>query len=204
MYVSFVITGRNDGYGRNFIERLVTSTTVLTNLIKKYNLDAEVVVVDYNPVPLTDPLSNFIPPGVRTITVQHNTHRMLENPQGIQVYEFVGKNAAIRRSDAEFICCTNADIIFSEGLIEELAKKQLEQGYFYRCNRRDLEEGFVATPSTTFQELIARTSVIHEQEERWEIHCMAEWIQSSLDAIYTREERRNAITKFFGKVLPER
>lgn len=33
--------------------------------------------------------------------------------------------------------------------------------------------------------------------------CMAEWINSSLDA-KLRNDRKDVITKFFGKALPER
>jgi hypothetical protein len=48
-YLSFVIAARNDDYGGNFLHRMQVFVNVLFWLWERHNLDAELVVVEWNP-----------------------------------------------------------------------------------------------------------------------------------------------------------
>ena len=48
-YISFVIAARNDDYGVNFLHRMQVFINVLLELVEKYSLDAELIVVEWNP-----------------------------------------------------------------------------------------------------------------------------------------------------------
>ncbi|HXH19651.1 MAG TPA: hypothetical protein VNJ07_11280 [Chitinophagales bacterium] len=153
-YVSFVIAGRNDDYGGDFNERLSNSIIQLAHLAEKFRLPAEYVIVNYNPIAEKKPLSEAIcwPQNrkhlrIRIITVSNAVHRQNENPQirkPLPFYEYVAKNAGIRRAKGEYICAANPDIIFHPEIIRWLSKKPLKKNCYYRTDRCDFKKP--ATP----------------------------------------------------------
>jgi hypothetical protein len=50
----------------------------------------------------------------------------------------IAKNAGIRRASGKFVLATNIDILFSEALIQFIAKKKLDPGCMYRVDRYDV------------------------------------------------------------------
>jgi len=138
-YLSIVIVGRNDNYGVNFMERLNTFIRSLDYQTKNYPNLLELIVVEWNPLNnyklLKDVIhqpNNYL---LRIITVPPEVHN--EIGATAPVLEFWGKNVGIRRAQGEFILISNPDILFTEELIAELAKKTLNKETVYRTDRYD-------------------------------------------------------------------
>lgn len=141
-YLSIVIVGRNDDYGVNFIERMNIFIRSLDYQVKKHPSDfLELIIVEWNPLPDRAPLKDviLIPKNytVRVITVPPKIHSSLDDIYG-PVLEFYGKNVGIRRAQGEFILVSNPDILFTQQLIDFIAKKDLDYGtVIYRADRYD-------------------------------------------------------------------
>lgn len=144
-YLSFVVAARNDNYGVDFLYRLQVFIDRLLSLSMKYDLDSEIVIVEWNPPPENSKLmealtwpENMKPGMVRIVEVPAEAHNRLPNSDRIPMFEYVAKNVGIRRSSGEYVLSTNPDILFSEQLIEFLSLKQLNDQNFYRVNRYDI------------------------------------------------------------------
>lgn len=144
-YISFVVGARNDSYGGDFLNRMQTFLDSLLWGIDKYGLSAELVIVEWNPpadrLPLLEALdwsTDLQPDVVRIIEVPPGIHNSLANSSEMPFFEFVAKNAGIRRARGEFILVTNADIILSDELMCFLASEQLSPNEFYRVDRHDV------------------------------------------------------------------
>jgi len=132
--------------------------------------DAEMILVDYNPCHLRDrpdpnsckgaevgrqflSLANAVrerveaPRGergaarIRIISISERQHETVYNPHGLDLLEYVGKNAAARRARGRFLLFTNPDNCWSEGLAQLLADRRLRTDVFYTSIR-----GQVASP----------------------------------------------------------
>jgi hypothetical protein len=143
---SFVIVGRNDGYGGNFLDRLTNSIDSICTLSREQNLSAELLLVEWNPpsdrerfVDAIDWPDSAGDVAVRIIEVPNELHRQTNPHDAFPVCEFVGKNVGIRRALGEFVVVTNADIIVSRELISHLATAELSTGTLYRGDRIDVD-----------------------------------------------------------------
>lgn len=144
-YISFVVVGRNDNYGHNFIGRFQKFLDNLTYLCEKYKLDSELIIVEWNPPIGNKKLYEVLKMNserkhlkIRFIEVSRKIHKSLENSNKIPLFEYVGKNVGIRKARGEFILITNPDIIFGERIIKEISKKKLNNKTLYRTDRFDL------------------------------------------------------------------
>ncbi len=150
-YLSIVVAGRNDNYGGDFLQRLQRFISRLSYLIEKYHLATELVLVNYNPIENEAGLDELISwptqrkwLQVKFLTVPKSVHETLIDPnvrKTVPLFEFIAKNAGIRRAQGQFILATNADILFSEGLIKKLSDKLLQPGHLYRADRLDFQGG---------------------------------------------------------------
>ncbi len=143
-YLTFVVAARNDNYGGDFLYRMRVFLTALSALADREGLDAELVVVEWNPPkarprlreafdwPRTDHLA------VRIIEVPEEVHRTLPNSQKMPMFEFIAKNVGIRRAAGEYVLATNPDILFDKELIAYFAAGKLRPDSFYRVDRYDV------------------------------------------------------------------
>lgn len=143
-YISFVVAARNDDYGGNFLHRMQVFVNVLLSLWDKHRLDAELIIVEWNPPEdrprLIDALAwpECLKPGaVRIIEVSNAIHDRLHNSDRMSMFEYVAKNVGIRRARGEYVLATNPDLLFSEELIEYLSSRRLSKRRFYRIDRYD-------------------------------------------------------------------
>ncbi|WP_367389493.1 hypothetical protein [Lewinella sp. LCG006] len=146
-YLSVVVTGRNDNYGGDFLQRLQHFVDRLSYLVEKEQLPTELVLVNYNPIAENTSLETSItwPENrsylhIRIINVPSEVHKSLVDQtirKTVPLFEFIAKNIGVRRARGEFILCTNADILFSDKLFHYLAQKALQKGCLYRANRLD-------------------------------------------------------------------
>lgn len=146
-YLSIVLTGRNDNYGGDFNSRLSASLNWIYSNANKHKVQTEVVFVNYNPVEENPALPDMIDWPTQTdyfrtlfITVPNKVHEAFVNPEvrkTLPLFEFIAKNAGIVRANGKFVLTINADILLSEEIFEELAKRELRDDTYYRANRCD-------------------------------------------------------------------
>ena len=140
-YISLVVTTRNDNYGENMRRRLDMFVRGLDLHQQKHPGLFELVIVEWNPPQDQEPLSTIIPActdlPIRIITVPNEYHSQI----GIRkpLAEFPAKNVGLRRAKGQFVLISNPDILFSHELVDQLAKKNLEDGIVYRCDRYDFD-----------------------------------------------------------------
>jgi hypothetical protein len=140
------MVGRNDDYGGNLLHRLQSSLDAFVTLFERHELHAEIVLVNWNPPAEEDSLAEAlrIPEDrsttrLRHVTVPSDIHDWFPNSDTIPLFEYVGKNAGVRRADGDYILCTNVDIVPSDELVAYFADGNLERGNYYRTHRYDTE-----------------------------------------------------------------
>ncbi len=121
--LSFVMTGRNDGFMGDFNWRLGTSINIMARAAARLGRldDLEIIVSDWNSeiplhkvvelVPEAKKITKFLPvPSEIAVPAQKDTHF----PDSIVL------NAAIRRASGEFISQTGSDVVFTAAALNAL------------------------------------------------------------------------------------
>ena len=149
-YVSIVVAGRNDDHGGGFLKRSQSCLDVLAAQCQKYGLEAELIIVDWNTPIERPPLAqvmNTPPEGhplkVRFISVPPRIHRKIKNHNKIPFFQMIAKNVGLRRARGRFVLAANMDLVFSDEIIEFLARGELDENAFYRVDRYDLSNRFL-------------------------------------------------------------
>lgn len=145
-YISFIIAARNDNFGGNFLNRLRLCVNSILILSRKYNLNAELIILEWNPPKDRPRLKDVInwpkvikPATIRIIEVPNEIHKRFRNSDKIPFFEFFAKNAGIRRAKGDYILVTNSDIVFSEEMIRFFSRRQLADNVFCRADRYDVK-----------------------------------------------------------------
>jgi len=158
-YISIVAASRNDDHGG---DPLIRTQIFINNLARQceiHQLPAELIVVDWNPVPERPGLaavlhlpsdSTFIQ--ARTVTVPTILHRRLKYADRLPFFQMIAKNVGIRRAKGQFVLATNIDILFSDELIGFIARQRLDPRKQYRVDRYDIESGL--TQQATLKETL--------------------------------------------------
>lgn len=148
-YLSIVIPFRNDNYSPNAIEKLNFSIDVLKKQLDDIQLEAEIIIVDWNsPDPnkplieeiLIDQNTEYV--SVIVFEVGNDIHRKYK---GFEERNLVGEaafNVGIRRSRGKFIVGKVSDTFFSSSLVDFLSTKNLDEKSVYRLDRVDIETSF--------------------------------------------------------------
>lgn len=152
-YLSIVLCGRNDNYGRDYLKRLQTLISNVDHLCGQNGLSCQVVFVEWNPPADRPPIKSAINwgshVGVKIIKVPGDIDARLPANQGRSgLHEFIAKNVGVRRADGQFILCCTSDLVFTPELFEYLARRELSRDAVYRTvriNVRALPEGVAAT-----------------------------------------------------------
>ena len=139
-YLSIVLCGRNDNYGRDYLKRLQTLISGLDHFCAQYALSCQVVFVEWNPPADRPPIKSVIHwgkhIGVKIVTVPGRIDSQLPANRGKSgLHEFVAKNAGVRRADGRFVLCCTSDLVFSPELIHYLARRELSADAVYRTTR---------------------------------------------------------------------
>jgi hypothetical protein len=146
-YLSFVVAGRNDSYGGDFLRRMQVFINALLVLWEKHGFNAELIIVEWNPPEdkprLKEALTwpKCVKPGmVRIIEVPREIHYRLPNSDRMPMFEYVAKNVGIRRARGAYVLATNPDLLYSEPLMKFLALRRLDSRCFYRVDRCDVKD----------------------------------------------------------------
>lgn len=147
-YLSVVAASRNDDHGGDPLIRTQIFVTNFARQCEKYRLPAEIIVVDWNPVPGRPGLAaelNLPPKATcvqaRVVTVPAALHQRLKYAERLPLFQMLAKNVGIRRAKGNFILATNIDILFSDELIRFIALQRLDTRKQYRVDRYDIQSG---------------------------------------------------------------
>ncbi len=152
IFLSIVMTGRNDDWGGNFTNRLKFSLKSIYYQAAMSQLKVEIVMVDYNPPNDAVPMWSVVQDIVQTaatncsfllVTVPAGVHTALrQRPKwrsfDAHLLEYVGKNVGLRLAGGRFVLVTNPDIILGGDLIAYLAAGNLLDGTYYTLPRSNL------------------------------------------------------------------
>jgi hypothetical protein len=145
--ISFVFAVRDPEYGGGLLASTQRHLDALIELANRYRLRCEIVIVEWNPrqdrprfresLRWPDDLGHVC---LRFIEVPVEIHRRLPNADRIPIFEYIAKNAGLRRARGQFLLATNPDLFYSPALMRWLARTPLDPERFYRIDRRDLSE----------------------------------------------------------------
>lgn len=166
-YLSLVATSRNDDHGGDLLYRMQIFVNHLAAQCNRFDLDAELVLVEWNPPPNRPPLSEAIqwPANsqkciFRMITVSETIHRRFMNADNLPLFQMIAKNVGVRRASGKFILATNIDILFSDELMAFLSSRRLSDNRMYRVDRYDVESDVPVELSAAEQLAWCRNNVI--------------------------------------------
>ena len=147
-YISVVLTGRNDGYGGEFVARFLATLQFNSRELRARGIPHEFVLVEWAPpsdVPLLAELVDArCPPPVattlRTIVVDPMYQQAVTLNPRVTYQEYLAKNVGARRARGEYVVITNCDIFLGRRILERLERRDLAPGVIYRAPRWDLKE----------------------------------------------------------------
>jgi hypothetical protein len=143
--LSVVVTCRNDDHGGNLLNRMQAFVNGLIAQCNRHGIDAELIVVEWNPPPERPRLAEALRwpdnPGtcrVRILEVPERLHRRFRYSARLPLFQMIAKNVGIRRAHGQFVLATNIDILFSDELMQFIASGGLQPGRIYRIDRHDV------------------------------------------------------------------
>ena len=139
-------------------KRMCIFVKALIHQCNKFQLPAELIMVEWNPPENTPYLKDILPQPpqnsyltIRYIIVPNYLHKKLQFSEKLPLFQMIAKNAGIRRAKAPFVLCTNIDLLFSDDLFGQLKNQNLKKGVYYRANRCDVPETIDENLSTEDQ-----------------------------------------------------
>ena len=163
-YLSIVAASRNDDHGGNLLHRMQIFIETLLSGCDMYDIDAELVLVEWNPPDdrprlvesLRWPSSKRC--AVRILEVSKHQHDRFGS--ALPLHQMIAKNVGIRRAKGQFVVATNIDVLFSEELFRHIARRTLDPNRFYRADRHDVPADISAGQPLAEQMGFCRTNVL--------------------------------------------
>jgi hypothetical protein len=164
-YLSIIGWVRNDGYMEGYIERIQRSLRLLINQLDRYQVPAEIVIVEWNP-PADRPLVADIVGGcrgeghvtVRFVTVDARYHQSLIGSQFKGMHVVNAANVGLRRARGKFLVPKGMDTFLTDSVIAQISRAQLKDDEFYRCDRYDVKVQTADWNQLTDGQLLMRLS----------------------------------------------
>ena len=145
-YLSIVLTGRNDNFGGDFNQRLLSALSYNHQLLLEAAVEYELVFVEWRPMRgrmlLADLIREHLPliaSRFVTYEVDERYHDVFSQNPRLEFHEFVAKNVGIRRAAGSYILVTNTDIYLSSDIVNAIARHTLRPMVLYRATRLDLK-----------------------------------------------------------------
>ena len=144
-YLSIVTISRNDDHGGDPLRRTQIFIDSYAYQAEYYKLETELILLDWNP-PLSNPrladalsfpANNFF--CTRVIIVPIEVHEGFRFSEALPLFQFIGKNAGIRRAKGEFILSTCMDTLLDDRLFEYISKRNLNKNWVYRSDLYDIK-----------------------------------------------------------------
>src|ERR1043165_5190998 len=109
-YLSVVAASRNDDHGGDPLIRTQIFINNFARQCEKYRLQAELIIVDWNPVPERLPLAAVLKLPAEPTFVQARTstgatvlHQRLKSAERLPLFQMIAKNVGIRRAKGNFV-----------------------------------------------------------------------------------------------------
>lgn len=146
-YLTIVLTSRNDDYSGGALPRLQICVDSLLERALQYQLELELILVDWNPPEDKAPLKDSVDwsmtndySTIRVIEVPPSIHQQLRFSDKLPFFPHTARNVGARRARGKFVLVTATDILFSESIFAYLASKQLSEEKNYRVTRYDVPD----------------------------------------------------------------
>ena len=144
--VSLVLTGRNDGYGGDFIARFFRSLRFNHQQLTARGIAYELVFVEWAPPSdarlIRDQIFDALPELDVAVcswyVVDPRYQEVLSLNPRLEYLEFPAKNVGVRRARGRFVLTSNCDVYFGRRIFDALADGTLEPRVLYRAPRHDL------------------------------------------------------------------
>lgn len=145
-FVSVVLTGRNDGYGGDFIERFFRTLRFNLQEFAARGITYEIVFVEWAPPAdrtwlveqVFAAVPQLLPETCSWYVVDPRYHDALSLNPFLEYHEFLAKNVGIRRARGRFILTSNCDVFFGRRVLEALQQDALAPRVLYRAPRHDI------------------------------------------------------------------
>jgi len=171
--LTVVATTRNDDHGGNLVNRMQLFVNGLLEQCRRHQLDAELVLVEWNPPEDKPRLSEALtwpvkdgPCTVRIIEVSPEVHQRFSQRDQLPLFQMLAKNVGIRRARGRFILATNIDILFSDEIIRFFASGKMKPSRMYRVDRFDVPANVPGDLSLDQQLEFCRNNVIRRHARR--------------------------------------
>ena len=146
--LSIVLTGRNDGYGTDFLSRCTRTIAFNHRQLTDFGVSHEFVFVEWNPVParpwVCDIIRDELPElnGIFRAYVVDPAYNdaFTLNPR-LAFLEFPAKNIGIRRARGTFVLASNCDVYLGRAVVDAIARGDLRRQVVYRALRVDIRVG---------------------------------------------------------------
>ena len=139
--LSIVFSGRNDSYGHNFIERLISAWKRNYFELQKRDIEVEWIFIEWNPLNknyLSYTLANM---GFKCYVISPQIHEKICTNPNMTFLQFFAKNVGIRRASNDWLLVTNADVVFGSDVLDFIKNNKLNPNIIYRAERRDIQPG---------------------------------------------------------------
>lgn len=205
-YLTIVATTRNDNHGGDLLKRTAAFLQSVYYQAARWNVVIELIIVEWNP-PAEKPLLHAVlphppqgcPVTLKYVVVPEDIHKQYKSSGRIPLYQMIAKNVGIRRASAEFVLCTNVDILFSDELFKLLKSHPLKQGVFYRANRCDVPRETLDESDPELQLRYAASHIIKRlgKTKGHELLHLPQWAYGFPNTVYLL----NALTLIAWKML---
>jgi len=144
-YLSIVTISRNDEHGVDPQRRTQIFIDSYAWQAEHYKLETELILIDWNPPKEKPGLADVLnfPANeyfyARVITVPPEVHEGFRYSEALPLFQFIGKDAGIRRARGEFILATCMDSVLDDRLFEYFARKKLNKNWVYRADLYDVK-----------------------------------------------------------------
>jgi hypothetical protein len=144
--VSIVLTGRNDGYGGDFVDRFFRTLRFNHRQLTARGITYELVFVEWAPpsdMPLLiqrllDDVPELNPELREWYVVDPQFQQALSLNPRLEYLEFLAKNVGVRRARGRFVLTSNCDVFFGRRVLEALEQQTVRRGVLYRAPRHDI------------------------------------------------------------------
>ncbi|MFI5000702.1 MAG: hypothetical protein ACHQK9_12555 [Reyranellales bacterium] len=181
-YVSFVTWGRNDGYTPDYVRRVSRATTCLASQLERAGVASEIVFTEWNPSPDRPLLLDILdlPKTLQHVTLRGivagpEYHLRLAGSRERGIHGGEAANVGIRRARGRFITPKASDTFFSPGVIEMIARRDLDPDTMYRIDRHDITiDDDDAIWRLGDDELLAKLATLPSEPHAW-IQQLPSW-----------------------------
>ena len=190
--MSVVVPSRNDDHGGNALRRTQVSFNGLLEQLEKYQIESELILVDWNP-PTDKPLLKDVikwPDGlryctIRIIVVPPSIHQRYEHSEKTPMNTIVAINCGVRRARGQFVLPSPVDLLRSDELMSYIASRNLKNDERYRIDRCDVDRNVVKLDTLKEQLEYSQKNIIFIKARPPQPRRRLRWFRDDLPNLHT-------------------